>query len=460
MLKYDVALEENSDNSLSLILRNINRNSVILEFGPATGRMTRYLSENLNCDVFIVEIDPEAAKLASQYAKKTVIGNIEDYKWLSYFDDIKFDYIIFADVLEHLYDPQRVLSESKRLLKEDGSIFVSIPNFAHNSVIIDLINNNFKYRETGLLDESHLRFFTYFSLMEMFEKSFLKPVKSLATYNRPIDTEIRNDYDMLTNEMLRFLLKNKKFGEVYQFVFELKRASNDTTTLQNIKSIPGYYYSQIFIDQGNGFSERNSIVQAINYLDMRCEISFDLKNFGNIKQLRIDPLNAPCVIKIKEIRINKTYHIEDFTANSTYNLGGVLGFETIDPQIFFMNANNLEINSIDISYDVFAANPDMTLLSGYIEKYIEKITDEYEKVTWEKTQCIEQLEIEVRDNENKIKELTDEIMLLKQQCVKLEKEVSLKEEELALTKELLLESKRKENDKDLPVRKLKSFFRK
>ncbi|AZK45969.1 class I SAM-dependent methyltransferase [Paenibacillus lentus] len=379
MLKYDVSLDENSDNSLSLILRNIKSNSVVLEFGPATGRMTKYLKEKLNCDVYIVEIDPESARIASKYSRDCVIGNIEEYAWLEHFDAIEFDYIVFADVLEHLYQPQKVLLESKRLLKEEGSIFVSIPNVAHNSIIIDLINNRFNYQEIGLLDNTHIRFFTYNSLMKMFEKAFLKPVKSLATYNRPRDTELNNDYDFISNEMLKFLLKNREYGEVYQFIFELKRSSSEELIVRNIRSTPNYYYAQLFINDGNGFNESQTIIQYMNYFDQDLRVAFDLSSFLNIHQLRIDPLNSSCIVKIKNIIINDDFHIKEWATNATKEWDGLLLFDTNDPQILIDTHRFDEVRKLEIVYEIFAYSHDLMTFTSYIADFIDNTVIDNQK---------------------------------------------------------------------------------
>lgn len=155
-----------------------------MEFGPAAGRLTRYLKEKLECDVYIVEIDQDAAERALQYAKDGIVGDIEEMKWLDKFGEIQFDYIIFADVLEHLYDPKRVLSASVNLLKDDGAILLSIPNIAHNSVIIDMMKSQFKYRSTGLLDDTHVRFFTYYTLLEMIDECNLMTVSEEAVIKK------------------------------------------------------------------------------------------------------------------------------------------------------------------------------------------------------------------------------------------------------------------------------------
>ena len=144
-MKYDFDLDLTNSNSLLLILEQIRRGSVVLEFGPANGRMTKYLKQELDCDVYLAEIDEEAGKQALLYGKDLVIGDVENFEWFERYRDIKFDYIVFADVLEHLRDPKTVLDRCKLLLKHEGSVLLSVPNLAHNSVLINLMNNEFEY---------------------------------------------------------------------------------------------------------------------------------------------------------------------------------------------------------------------------------------------------------------------------------------------------------------------------
>ena len=160
MSKYNFDLDLESKNSISVILNRIKPNSTILEFGPAHGRMTKYLRDTLNCKVYAVEIDEKAAKHAEQFTEKIIIDSIETYSWEKAFAGIEFDYIIFADVLEHLYHPGKVLERIRNFLKEDGSILISIPNIAHNAIILGLMKGEFNYGPVGLLDDTHIRFFT------------------------------------------------------------------------------------------------------------------------------------------------------------------------------------------------------------------------------------------------------------------------------------------------------------
>jgi O-antigen biosynthesis protein len=223
-LKYDFDLDMIGDNSNSLILREVSPNSKVLEFGCAYGRMTKYLKEQLNCSVSIVEKDFNAGKIAESYASKALVGgnagDIEKYNWLTKLKGEQFDYIIFADVLEHLYNPWKVLEKSKTLLKNNGRVLISVPNVGHNSVLIDLLNDKFEYRELGLLDNTHIRFFTEFSLFEMIIRAGYSVDKVLNAKNVVENTEFKNSYTDLPEEVGNFL-RQRKNGEVYQFIWSL-----------------------------------------------------------------------------------------------------------------------------------------------------------------------------------------------------------------------------------------------
>lgn len=213
-----------SDNSAALILRNIQPGSTVLEFGCAHGRMTKYMKETLGCNVSIIERDFEAGSVAAKYAHQALIGtdgDISNSEWETILQNDRFDYIVFADVLEHLYEPETILKAAKRLLSPSGSIWVSIPNVSYNGILIDLMNDQFQYREIGLLDNTHIRFFTSKSLTEMVNRCGLQPVKKLDPKNAIQHAEFKNSYEDVPPEVAKFL-QSRQDGETYQFVWELQ----------------------------------------------------------------------------------------------------------------------------------------------------------------------------------------------------------------------------------------------
>jgi len=225
MSKYNFALDIDAYDSAATILKNIKPNSRVLELGCAYGRMTKYMKESLNCVIDTIEVDEEAGMVAATWANQSFGGSLEDLSVWQELNDIKcnnYDYLIFADVLEHLTNPTEVLNRSSNLLKTGGSIWISIPNTAHNSIIIDLLNDKFVYREIGLLDNTHIKLFTINSILEMIKKSGLV-LNERIDLSLPVEnTEFNNSYQDVPTEVASFL-KKRPLGEVYQFVMELKK---------------------------------------------------------------------------------------------------------------------------------------------------------------------------------------------------------------------------------------------
>lgn len=236
MGKYDFELDLVNDNSLKLIDERIKSNSKILEFGPANGRLTKHLCLNKNCVVDIVELDEKSGSYASKYANKSLLGskfgNIENYEWMQLLKNEKYDYIIFADVLEHLYNPEFVLMQTKNFLKKDGSVLISIPNVAHNSIILNLLRDEFKYNELGLLDSTHIRFFTYNSFKRIIEKLEFQSVYENAVFIKVGSNEIDVSYDAFA-KYDEDILMERTLGEAYQFIFELKTQGLKDNKIEN-----------------------------------------------------------------------------------------------------------------------------------------------------------------------------------------------------------------------------------
>ena len=133
--------------------------------------MTRYMRDELLCSVSIIEYDQAAFNLAIQYASDGICADLMGEEWVEYFKSRQFDYILFADVLEHLYDPQAVLKKAAALLCEGGTILASIPNVAHGDILVNLWDGKWNYTNVGLLDQTHIRFFAKNNLKDCWESA-------------------------------------------------------------------------------------------------------------------------------------------------------------------------------------------------------------------------------------------------------------------------------------------------
>ncbi len=166
---YDYEIDPDSDTSHARVLRLVGEGKRVLELGCATGYMSKIL-QSQGCEVVGVEIDPEAATRAASFCEQIVVGDIEEIDFEQELGNRKFDVITAADVLEHLKDPAAVLRTLKSFLESDGYLVFSIPNTAHGSLRLALLSGKFDYSDVGLLDRSHLRFYTKETLPDLFDQ--------------------------------------------------------------------------------------------------------------------------------------------------------------------------------------------------------------------------------------------------------------------------------------------------
>ncbi len=160
-------LDDNS--SLKKMLQLVGENKRVVDFGCATGYFARFLT-NKGCQVTGVEVNSQAAKSAEQYCEKVIVADLDFVSLAEILPEQAFDVAVFGDVLEHLRNPWRVLKETRELLKPEGYVVVSIPNIAHGAIRLALLQGDFEYMELGILDNTHLRFFTRKTVETLFER--------------------------------------------------------------------------------------------------------------------------------------------------------------------------------------------------------------------------------------------------------------------------------------------------
>lgn len=140
----------------------------ILEFGCSSGALAREFKKLTPRAEYIgVEIDASYADLARRHCDDVLIQDV-DQAAPPFFDRFaSVDCWVFGDVLEHLKDPWRVLSEIRRVMTR-GCVVACVPNAQHWSVQSRLCSGSFRYEDSGLMDRTHLRWFTRITLLEMF----------------------------------------------------------------------------------------------------------------------------------------------------------------------------------------------------------------------------------------------------------------------------------------------------
>ncbi len=158
-------IENNS--SLKKMINFIGGNKKVLDVGCATGYLARLLREK-GCSVIGIEINQKAAEIARSFCEEVIAVDLERVSLAEILSDRLFDVVVFGDILEHLRDPWRILQETHQVLAPSGYVVASIPNIAHGNIRLSLLQGNFDYQEVGILDNTHLRFFTRKTLEELF----------------------------------------------------------------------------------------------------------------------------------------------------------------------------------------------------------------------------------------------------------------------------------------------------
>ncbi len=227
---YDFKIEDVEENTpFWYVCENIEKNQKVLDVGCATGYLGEILKNNFDVDV--VGVDNQDYHL-DKARKRNVYSDLikldlnsfdnELDKYISYFDRI-----IVSDVLEHLNDPMDVLKKLSKYLKDDGKFLIDIPNIAHASIKYNLLKNNFNYTSMGLLDDTHIRFFTLSSIINQLSqnKFFIEDIEYIlfgpGQYN---DQKV--DFAKYPPEIIDYI-ENDSESSIYQIFVVIKKSNLD-----------------------------------------------------------------------------------------------------------------------------------------------------------------------------------------------------------------------------------------
>ena len=162
----------------------------VLEVGCAEGATCMAL-KNKGCasEIVGIELVQEAAAIAKKNLDHVVCGDLEKLTLSEpWFIEDAFDYIICGDVLEHLNDPWFQLKRLSKFLKPGGKIIVSLPNIRYYGVSFPLIfKDDWEYRDSGILDSTHLRFFTKKTGVKLLSSAGLSDINCVPLIHRSRD---------------------------------------------------------------------------------------------------------------------------------------------------------------------------------------------------------------------------------------------------------------------------------
>ena len=207
-------LRPNDAHGISLQL--VGQGKTVLELGAASGHVTKAL-KSLNNVVTAVERDARFTENLSEIADEVIITDLD---WLDLRERLsgkKFEVVLAGDVLEHCSKPELVLLQIHDLLAPDGYVVISLPNIAHGDVRLSLLTGTFDYSDTGLLDRTHLRFFTRSSIHTFLHQSHFQVDAIFGSTASIGATEFGPPKAGVPAEAIEFVQKDPD-ALVYQFI--------------------------------------------------------------------------------------------------------------------------------------------------------------------------------------------------------------------------------------------------
>lgn len=176
--KTDYGISSTRKRKIMEIIGDV-KGKKVLDIGCGSGLLGAELKKKEASEVVGVDISEPAINKARQVLDRAIIADAQSEKLD--LEEKYFDRIIIAETLEHVLYPENVINEAKRLLKDNGSIIISTPNFLIFSNRIRMLFGQFEYTEDGFLDRGHIHFFTLLSLKKLLNNNNLKIVKENHT---------------------------------------------------------------------------------------------------------------------------------------------------------------------------------------------------------------------------------------------------------------------------------------
>jgi 2-polyprenyl-3-methyl-5-hydroxy-6-metoxy-1,4-benzoquinol methylase len=243
-LKYDYDFDPSEENSTAAAIFNLldKAGSRILDLGSGPAIVSSRFAKRSGYRVICADMDTVALAAAARAGvDETHEIDLDADDWFAELPREQFDSIVLADVLEHLRQPQKLLDAiiSQGFLAQGGRLIISVPNASHVAVIGSLLAGDFAYTESGILDETHVRWFTLTSLTRMLEEQGFR-VDSIHRTLRSIEQTQQSPYQLnLTGASRQALAELGVEGQTLQYVLSVSyRASAAETEV-----------SQAMIDQ-------------------------------------------------------------------------------------------------------------------------------------------------------------------------------------------------------------------
>lgn len=232
--KYEYKVKLDADSGPARVVRMVGTGKSVLEIGAGPGSITKLLTSVSECRVTALDIDAESIKKLAPYCEHAYQADLNDRTWPNVLNSAKYEVLVAADVLEHVYDPLLVLQTMKGLLNQVGYMVISIPHAGHSVIHACLLDEDFDYQESGLLDKTHIRFFGIKNIQNLFENAGMKIVHAEFVVRNPEHTEFSKRWAKTPKDVKDVLAKNP-FGLVYQVIVKAVPITTEGVALSLMK---------------------------------------------------------------------------------------------------------------------------------------------------------------------------------------------------------------------------------
>lgn len=293
--------------SLSVLASLVHNQATVLDLGCGSGALGQHLSETRGCTLDGVTLSEAEATHARPHYRRVVVDNLESCDLVATFAGSHYDFIVCADVLEHLSRPEQVLAACRQLLQPEGRLLISVPNAGYTGLIAELLEGEFLYREEGLLDRTHLRFFTRRSLVRFLGEQRWT-IDSIDTIARELpESEFDAAFDRLPPSVARHLL-GAPDALSYQFicvahpVAAAQPAVAPSTT--PAVSAQARFTTQLYLGHDGHYSEARKLTASGVIGQERQTLRFELPSqHMPVTQLRLDPADRPGFVHLYRLAL-------------------------------------------------------------------------------------------------------------------------------------------------------------
>ncbi len=213
---------DDPDDSRAIVMSLCSGARSVLELGCSEGLGTKVMHDR-GQHVVAVELDPTAAALARPFAEAVLVADLDDDTAFDPLLGRQFDAVLAADVLEHLRGPTAALRRALRHLAPGGNVVLSVPNLGHADVRLSLLDGRVPYKDLGLLDRTHVHWFTYDGFRQLLVDCELVVVEWRRTVFAPGTTEVALPTDLA--ELAQRWFADDPSATTYQWVVRCQRAS-------------------------------------------------------------------------------------------------------------------------------------------------------------------------------------------------------------------------------------------